>query len=344
MDICRYIGELLYRHDCVIVPGLGGFVSNTASARIHPVLHTFSPPRKAILFNVRLQTNDGMLAQYIAGREHITYQEALKHIRGFVELIRKRIEEKRNAEIVKVGVLYADQEGNLLFEPARETNYLLASFGLTEFVSPAILRETYMLKKGNRTAQRKVVRRDRRVPVPLKTAFWVGIPLLALVLSGVFGFSTIRHWYVEYSEILPNVFILHKDSSDGAAESKFSVPANTEETSAHTWLSPVHSGNTIKEIRVAACPETLPSQITELPAEQAHRFFIIGNCFMVEENAMQYTHTLKKKGYTHAGYFLPAGKKLYRAFFISFAVRQEAEEQLAIIRRDETPEAWLFEL
>ncbi|MEC8853074.1 MAG: SPOR domain-containing protein, partial [Bacteroidota bacterium] len=33
----HYISDLLYLHDCVIIPGFGGFVGNKKSAFIHPV-------------------------------------------------------------------------------------------------------------------------------------------------------------------------------------------------------------------------------------------------------------------------------------------------------------------
>ena len=73
MDIVRHINNLLLKHNCVIVPGLGGFVANYKSARIHPVNHTFTPPAKEIVFNTGLKHNDGILATYIALELNINY-------------------------------------------------------------------------------------------------------------------------------------------------------------------------------------------------------------------------------------------------------------------------------
>ena len=44
MKIEEHISELLFEHDCVIVPDFGGFVCNYAPARIDPVKHLFEPP------------------------------------------------------------------------------------------------------------------------------------------------------------------------------------------------------------------------------------------------------------------------------------------------------------
>ncbi|MBA3284223.1 MAG: SPOR domain-containing protein, partial [Nitrosopumilus sp.] len=59
MKIDQHISQLLYHHDCVIVPGFGGFVTNSQPARIHPVQHQFYPPSKSLGFNIHLRRNDG---------------------------------------------------------------------------------------------------------------------------------------------------------------------------------------------------------------------------------------------------------------------------------------------
>lgn len=46
MQLDQYISELLFHHDCVIVPGLGGFVVNYKSAHISAVQNTFYPVKK----------------------------------------------------------------------------------------------------------------------------------------------------------------------------------------------------------------------------------------------------------------------------------------------------------
>ena len=55
------IGELLLRHNCVIVPSFGGFVAKRASATIDYTTGVMQPPKKSILFNRQLINNDGLL-------------------------------------------------------------------------------------------------------------------------------------------------------------------------------------------------------------------------------------------------------------------------------------------
>ena len=66
MQLSPYIKDLLYRYECVIIPGFGAFLANYTSATIDADSSTFYPPGKTISFNIQLQTNDGLLANYVA--------------------------------------------------------------------------------------------------------------------------------------------------------------------------------------------------------------------------------------------------------------------------------------
>ena len=75
MNLANYINDLLYRYDCVIVPDFGGFVTNRIGAKLNSDTHTFSPPTKQIAFNSHLKHNDGLLANYIASSEQISFEK-----------------------------------------------------------------------------------------------------------------------------------------------------------------------------------------------------------------------------------------------------------------------------
>src|SRR5580693_10165262 len=136
----KHISELLYEHDCVIVPDFGGFVANYASAKIHPTQHNFTPPSKNIVFNKNLKNNDGLLANHIVTTENTNYPEAIKYINHFVENTNSQLREGTKVKVDEVGTLFLDVERNIQFKPST-TNYLLEAFGLAEFQSPAIKRD-----------------------------------------------------------------------------------------------------------------------------------------------------------------------------------------------------------
>ena len=69
MQITTYINDLLYRYECVIIPGFGALLTQYHSARIDSDTHVLFPPSKTLSFNRQLQTNDGLLANHIASVE-----------------------------------------------------------------------------------------------------------------------------------------------------------------------------------------------------------------------------------------------------------------------------------
>ena len=54
MKIEQYISQLLYRYQCVTVPGFGAFLTEFQSAQLDENSHSFYPPKKMISFNPSL--------------------------------------------------------------------------------------------------------------------------------------------------------------------------------------------------------------------------------------------------------------------------------------------------
>ena len=78
LEVSKYIKDLLFIHDCVILPGFGGFVANYKPANIDDNLNIVSPPSKAVGFNRNLSKNDGLLINRLAESENLSYLEAEK--------------------------------------------------------------------------------------------------------------------------------------------------------------------------------------------------------------------------------------------------------------------------
>lgn len=138
LDVSKYIKELLFIHDCVILPGFGGFVANYKPANIDDNLNVGFPPSKAIGFNRNLSKNDGLLINRLAESENLTYSEAEKSVQFFTEDLGVRIQRGERVNLDQIGCFYNDRRYNLLFEPSKELNYLADSFGLEQFELPKL--------------------------------------------------------------------------------------------------------------------------------------------------------------------------------------------------------------
>ena len=96
----EYISDLLFLHDCVIIPDFGGFICNYKSAYIDDESGLICPPSKDILFNRNLTHNDGLLVSWIAGKENISYEKATSQLMRDLG----SIQSPQNAFLINVGL------------------------------------------------------------------------------------------------------------------------------------------------------------------------------------------------------------------------------------------------
>ena len=76
----RHIEILLLSNDCVIVPGLGGFMTHYVEAHYDENEAVFLPPQRTLGFNPQLKLNDSLLVQSYIEAYDISYPEALNRI------------------------------------------------------------------------------------------------------------------------------------------------------------------------------------------------------------------------------------------------------------------------
>lgn len=130
------IGELLLRNNCVVIPKFGGFIATHTPAHIDIANGLISSPKKSILFNKQLSSNDGLLITAYAKHYSIPYSIATEQIDSEVISWFESLNNGERIIIDKVGFLYLDSERNICFEQDRFYNLLLQSFGMgqVEFV------------------------------------------------------------------------------------------------------------------------------------------------------------------------------------------------------------------
>jgi cell division septation protein DedD len=131
------IGDLLLRHNCVVIPSFGGFVAKKTSATIDYKNGVIYPPKKSVLFNRQLINNDGLLVAEYSTVNKVDYTEAELAISQITLDWNTKLRNGERITLDKVGYLFFDQEKNLCFEQDRFFNLLLESYGLgkVHFVS-----------------------------------------------------------------------------------------------------------------------------------------------------------------------------------------------------------------
>ena len=128
-DVMNVLPGLFWDHDCVMLPGLGGFVCNPRSAWYDEAKRQIVPPSRDVLFNPRLTTNDGLVANELMAKHGITYRDALKAVEGLVERIQGDLDGGSTVELPGLGKLYREEDGQLRFMADVEFERMLRSFG-----------------------------------------------------------------------------------------------------------------------------------------------------------------------------------------------------------------------
>ena len=276
MDITAFIRELLFGHDCVIVPGFGGLIGNYTPARIDKSTGTFYPPVKQISFNRNLNHNDGLLIGKISGSANINYGDARNLVDEFVLDLRKRLGNGEKVVLDHIGSFNNNHEGNVQFEPDRNANYHLDSYGLESF--QCLPLEGYDVRK-------RIIRHIEKDPVrlaPVRKTLWraaVIVPLLAVMF--VVSLKTdIFKAKVETSNMNPlvtaefeqNKKAVDQDVKDDAAKLTEDIPGVIEEPAQPVTINPVY--------------------------DEENTYFLITGSFKSEENATSQLNMLKEAGFS----------------------------------------------
>ena len=354
MKIDRHISELLYDHDCVIVPSFGGFLASYQSAQLQSNHHTFYPPSKKIAFNVYLKNNDGLLANYVADKEKFTYAEALKDIDRFRMEAIKLLDSGKRLIVEDVGILFYDKHNNLQFEPHKHINYLQEAFGLSAVQSPPVKREEQR-KKIERQIREAVSIRSSVKPPRAKsysklTPAWKAFNTVVLSVAVVwfaFNIYLITPHHADISSLNPFSYStspskVETPDSGTKAESPQSAPSPAQtQKAAEPIITPPPADNkqpsqdnSVAMVNPPAPKEEAVPAKTTVQSEK--NFFVIAGVFREPGNAEKFVATLQQEGFSDAQIVNPESS-VKKVSYSSFATRKEAWtalEQIHAAKKD----------
>jgi hypothetical protein len=307
MKIENYIAQLLYRYQCVTVPGFGAFLTEIQSAQLVESSHSFFPPKKLISFNAYLKNNDGLLANHIAQTEKTSYEYAVSAIQYEVFNWKKTLQETGVFSIKNVGDFCLNADRNLIFTPYDQTNYLSSSFGLSPFVSPLVKREIFEQQlealEENDTIQLVPEHKNKYTFLKYAAVFVLGLGLTATV-----GYPIYQN-EIETQKIIVETAV-QRQVQNKIQEATFFIE------------SPIPA-------------VTLTVKEGKLP------YHIMAGAFRDETNAQRVFENLSEKGYK-AKRIERNKYGLYPVLYGSFTTYAEAEKLKNEIRAKENPQAWIL--
>ncbi|MBL8000383.1 MAG: SPOR domain-containing protein [Flavobacteriales bacterium] len=350
MVLERAIHDLLYAHDCVIVPGFGGFLTHYRSARLDTRQRMLHPPGKDLSFNRNLTRSDGLLVDEVARLEGTGHEPAKVRIGTIVEAWRARLEREGRLELNQLGTFFLDAERNLQFEPDRRVNHLKDAYGLRPVTAVPVQRPVEALPPP-------VVRVLTPAPPPVtepveegrSSVLWAAAAVAGVLFmagtvfvlgrsdngtqwSGLNPFGTREALRYTARQVGP--------PPPEPAETADLVISDTAHGLQRFRLDVAGAPELVVDLGPAPVPVAVPDTTAVAVRTETFRYHVMGGCFSVKENAESYMAALRTQGYSPLLVDVKGG--LHRVAIGSYPNRQMAEEALAAARGSQAPDAWLL--
>ena len=320
-NIDPIIKELLVLHDCVIFPGLGGFVAQYATSSISDNNLTFKPPFKQILFNKNLTNNDGLLANSISKEWGISYEESVEKISSLLFKINNEIKTNKQFSFEGIGILY-EVNGILNFKQQSE-NLLLESFGLrsinmNDFLSHS--SEGKIISIKSKSDVKQIIKNWSVAAAVIVLLFYsVWIPLKTNLFNRDSDFS--------YSDLNPFTFSKKGPSQEIKSNLVHKVPLSSENIVSKSLIK------TKKEIKK-------PISISLNNKTKSFSYEVIIGSFEEEKNAKNLIKKLRKKSFKARQ--LPFFKQLFRVSAGKFSNKKNAVEYQKQIKKKLHISSWIL--
>lgn len=306
MQLEHYISDLLYRYECVIVPGFGAFLTQYQGARVDEDLLVCYPPQKKVSFNAQLTDTDGLLANYIATTDQISHEQANHKISSYVRFLFDNLHHGKTISLHNIGTLYLNNGANLQFDPLDQNNFLTSSFGLTPFTTTSLIRETLKEEVVILEAQTPltITPEKRSSSNGLKYAAAAVIAFGLLSGLGYYHLKNVKnHNYVSEQEAIQQL-----DSK--IQEATFVIP------------------DPLPAIKLAV-------------SKEIGRYHVVAGAFREEQNASKKVTQLRDRGFKARQ--IGANKYgLFQVVYGSYLESNEALEALRAARKNDNAAAWLL--
>ncbi|WP_314242721.1 SPOR domain-containing protein [Empedobacter tilapiae] len=173
MRLEEHISQLLFQHDCVIVPNFGAFISNTANVAFDEQTNTFIPPRKELSFNTTLTKSDGVLVNKIVEDEPMSFENAQTFLNEQVYFWQEHLKNGKVLTLQNIGSLQFNDAGKIDFKPKNAQNYFIAAYGLSN------LQANYILDSSKTKTSNKHM-----------SKFLAAASLIPIIVGGFLYFNT----------------------------------------------------------------------------------------------------------------------------------------------------------
>ncbi len=350
-DLARHIEALLVGNDCVIVPGLGGFIIHYTPAVWVEKDNVFLPPTRMTGFNARLKVNDGLLVQSYMTAHHVDFAKATKLVEKDADELLSLLHTEGKVTLGNIGQLHLSIHNTLEFIPDSNPLCAPAFYGLESFGIRKLQKPAKKVAPAPRLAPVDVPRPHKPVTPRIqwreKAAFLSNAVAVVAIIILCFALSIpVENTEVvkgNYAQLLPtDAFCLMKQQSlaiTPLVEKKEAAPTKPKaESKAAEVKLPAR-----KVEKPAAKKPAAPKPVarTTKTVASPRMYHIIIASVGTTKDAENMARSLRNKGFANAKAIIGGGKM--RVCIDSYASEAEAYSALNRFRKDKNYQnAWIL--
>lgn len=365
IELSRHIESLMLKHDCVIVPGLGGFVTQYVPARRVDDEQLFLPPCRSVGFNPQLSLNDGLLVQSYMQAYDTNYPETVKLIDDAVKQLKDKLREEGEYELMGIGRLTLGIGGKYDFTPYEfgvlsPELYGLDTVSVSNFTQKQKEEqtETVVNNKGKkkklhvkRTEKNYTISINRELvnyvaaavvaiffyclwATPLNNTPQTNQQTASVVYEQLFNHATQHQEYANAVPVVPTQSAT-QPVTEVAKTTTETTSANTSTVTTAQPVAPVTTQTAETQTKAKDQPQQTESTLSK------GKYTLVLASAISESNANEFSQKLKKDGYTEASPYRRG--KMVRVVYGSYANEQAAQAALAKLRKHQAfADAWVM--
>ena len=339
IELDRHIEILLLNNDCVIVPGLGGFMTHHVEARYDADDQMFLPPLRTLGVNPQLTMNDSLLVQSYIEAYDISYPEALRRIESEVEELKQHIDAAGCYELNDIGVLSLNEEGKYLFTPCEAGILTPALYGLSSFEMKPIVTAAVPVVEEKPEAETEET--TATILAPLTTDDEADDEERALVIK----MSWIRNTVAIAAAILAFFLMTTPVSNSNSTQMNMGQLNNPFLVAKKPAAKPdtTLKLDTVTTVAEKAVAEVKKDTVVAQPEKPKTDYCLVLASQVSMKNAKAFVEELHKRGFTEAEILV--GKNMTRVVYGHFETMNAAYNRLNKVHNNKGfEEAWVLKL
>lgn len=359
IELAKHIEVLLLENDCVIVPGLGGFIAHNRPATWRMESDEFFPPVRSIGFNPQLIMNDGLLVQSYMQAYNTDFPDATRKIEKTVESLKEELYQRGQIALQGIGTLYYNMKGGYGFEPEGKVFFTPSLYGLEPFSLPLLKKEEVAVPDHRPAAVPQI----QAVPVHQKSRIRRFIPAHHWLQNAVAVAAAVILFFI-LSVPVENTYVDEADYASLGSAGLFEAIRNQSLVSnAGTAQKAVQQSqkkirnnvNTLKPVKVktekVSAPQAQPAKQPRPGTQAAAQpkaektsgkgYYIIAASLTTAADANKQAEIFRKQGYKDVQVLESAGR--YRVALARYSSQAEAYRQTEALKKDKAfSQAWVF--